>query len=106
MELKTMTNPLSVLSLIGLLASGPVMARDLGPDEALKLRDSGTVKPFETLNKAALMRHPEAKVTDTELEEEYGRYIYQVELHDPKGIHWELEFDATTGELLRDYQDK
>ncbi len=88
-----------------LLGAGLAPARDLGPDEALKLRDAGTIKSFEELNKNAIAKHPGSSVHDTELEEEYGRYIYQVELRDPQGVKWDLELDAATGAVLNDHQD-
>jgi uncharacterized membrane protein YkoI len=80
-------------------------ARDLGPDEALRLRDAGTIVSFEKLNATALAKHPGSTVTETELEEEYGKYIYQVELRDPQGLEWDLELDAVSGQLLKDHQD-
>ncbi|MGE8144633.1 PepSY domain-containing protein [Pseudomonas frederiksbergensis] len=80
-------------------------ARDLGPDEALRLRDAGTIVSFEKLNATALTKHPNSKITETELEEEYGKYIYQVELRDPQGIEWDLELDAVSGQVLKDHQD-
>ncbi|MBG4804531.1 peptidase [Pseudomonas aeruginosa] len=87
------------------LTAGLAQARALGPDEALKLRDAGTIKSFEELNKNAIAKHPGSSVHDTELEEEYGRYIYQVELRDPQGVKWDLELDAATGAVLKDHQD-
>lgn len=81
-------------------------ARDLGPDEALKLRDTGTIQSFEKLNAAAIAKHPGATLKDTELEEEHGRYIYQVELRDAQGVEWDLELDAKTGEVLKEHQDR
>ena len=80
-------------------------ARDLGPDEALRLRDAGTIVSFEKLNAIALGKHPGSTVTETELEEEYGKYIYQVELRDPQGVEWDLELDAVSGQVLKDHQD-
>ena len=80
-------------------------ARDLGPDEALRLRDAGTIVSFEKLNATALTKHPGATITETELEEEYGKYIYQVEMRDPQGIEWDLELDAVSGQVLKDHQD-
>ncbi|WP_223488702.1 PepSY domain-containing protein [Pseudomonas sp. A-RE-19] len=80
-------------------------ARDLGPDEALRLRDAGTIVSFEKLNATALAKHPGAKISETELEEEYGKYIYQVELRDPQGIEWSLELDAVSGQVLKNHQD-
>ena len=80
-------------------------AKDLGPDEALRLREAGTIQSFEKLNAAALAKHPGGTIHETELEEEYGKYIYQVELRDNKGIEWDVEFDASTGQILKDHQD-
>jgi uncharacterized membrane protein YkoI len=95
---------LSIASLIGLTAS-LAQARDLGPDEALRLRDAGTIVSFERLNASALAKHPGSTVTETELEEEYGKYIYQIELRDPQGLEWDLELDAVSGQILKDHQD-
>lgn len=85
--------------------AGLVQARDLGPDEALRLRDAGTIQSFEKLNAAALLKHPGAQVEDTELEEEYGRYIYQIELRDTERVQWDLELDAVSGEVLKNQRD-
>lgn len=85
--------------------AGVAQARDLGPDEALKLRDAGTIMSFEKLNEAAIAKHPGSAVEETELEEEYGRYVYQVELRDAQGVRWDLELDATNGQILKDHQD-
>ncbi|WAH56335.1 PepSY domain-containing protein [Pseudomonas silvicola] len=87
------------------LGATAVQARDLGPDEALRLRDAGTIQSFEKLNAAAIARHPGTTVKETELEESYGKYLYQVELRDAKGVEWDLELDAVTGEILKDHQD-
>ncbi|KAI2669451.1 MULTISPECIES: PepSY domain-containing protein [unclassified Pseudomonas] len=91
-------------SIIGMTAS-IAHARDLGPDEALRLRDAGTIVSFEKLNATALTKHPGSSITETELEEEYGKYIYQVELRDPQGLDWDLELDAVSGQVLKDHQD-
>ncbi|MCU0073635.1 PepSY domain-containing protein [Pseudomonas koreensis] len=101
--MKTLT-ALTLASIIGLTVS-TVHARDLGPDEALRLRDAGTIVSFEKLNATALARHPGSTITDTELEEQYGKYIYQIELRDPQGLEWDLELDAVSGQVLKDHQD-
>ncbi|MBV4475278.1 PepSY domain-containing protein [Pseudomonas sp. B2M1-30] len=95
---------LSIASIIGLTAS-LAHARDLGPDEALRLRDAGTIQSFEQLNATALARHPGATITDTELEEKYGKYLYQIDLRDRQGVEWDLELDAVSGQVLKDHQD-
>ncbi len=101
--MKTLT-ALSIASIIGFTAS-LAHARDLGPDEALRLRDAGTIVSFEKLNAKALEKHPGSTITDTELEEQYGKYIYQIEMRDPQGLEWDLELDAVTGQVLKDHQD-
>ncbi|WP_455230882.1 PepSY domain-containing protein [Geopseudomonas aromaticivorans] len=85
--------------------AGVAQARDLGPDEALKLRDAGTILSFDKLNAAALAKHPGATVGETELDEEYGRYIYQVDLLDAQGVQWDVELDASNAQILKDHQD-
>ncbi|MEG5263707.1 PepSY domain-containing protein [Pseudomonas sp. JDS28PS106] len=80
-------------------------AHDLDAAQGQALRDNGTIQSVEKLNAAALESHPGAKITDTELENEYGKYIYKVELQDEKGIEWDLELDAVTGQVYEDHQD-
>ena len=87
------------------LTAGLAQARDLGPDEALKLRDAGIIQTFEKLNAVVLTQHPGGTIEETELEEEYGRYIYQVEVRDAQGVQWDVELDATNGQLLKNQQD-
>jgi len=95
-----------LLAAVALTATaGVAQARDLGPDEALKLRDAGTIQSFEKLNEAALAEHPGGKLEDTELEEEYGRYLYQVEVRDAQNRKWDVELDATNGTILKNHQD-
>jgi uncharacterized membrane protein YkoI len=102
--MKTLTAVFAATALV--LTAGLAQARDLGPDEALKLRDAGTILSFEKLNAAALALHPGSKTEDTELEEEYGRYIYQVEVRDAQGIQWDVELDATNGQVLKNLRDE
>ncbi|WP_350648631.1 PepSY domain-containing protein [Pseudomonas sp. HY13-MNA-CIBAN-0226] len=101
--MKTLT-ALFTASLIAMTAS-LAHARDLGPDEALRLRDAGTIVSFEKLNATALSKHPGSTITETELEEEYGKFVYQVEMRDPQGIDWDMELDAVSGQVLKDQQD-
>ncbi|MCF4998623.1 peptidase [Pseudomonas syringae] len=101
--MKTLT-ALSLASLIGMTAS-VAHARDLGPDEAQALHDAGTIAPYDQLNANALAKHPGATITDTELEEKYGKFIYQVDMRDAQGIEWDLELDAVSGQVLKDHQD-
>lgn len=101
--MKTTHKYLLIAGLITL--AGSAQARDLGPDEALKLRDSGTIQSFEKLNALALAQHPGGVIRETELENEWGRYVYQLEVVDAQGLEWDLELDATSGQVLKNHQD-
>ncbi|WP_109513705.1 PepSY domain-containing protein [Pseudomonas ovata] len=81
------------------------VAHDIGPDEALRLQGTGIIQSFEKLNAVALAAHPGATITDTELENEYGKYVYQLDLRDAKGVDWDLEIDAATGKIRKNHQD-
>jgi len=101
--MKILTAGLAAVALA--LTAGLAQARDLAPDEALQLRDAGTILSFEQLNAAALALHPGSKTEDAELEEEYGRYIYQVEVRDAQGVQWDVELDATNAQILKNQRD-
>ncbi|MGV8835204.1 PepSY domain-containing protein [Cellvibrio sp.] len=101
--MKTTPKYLLIASFFTLAVSA--QARDLGPDEALKLRDSGTIQSFEKLNELALAQHPGGVIRETELENEWGRYVYQLEVVDAQGLEWDLELDATNGQILKNHQD-
>ncbi len=99
---------IAAAALVCLLAAlAPAMARthELGPDKVIQLYKTGNLQALEQLNQAALARHPGATITETDMEEKYGRYLYQIELRDTRGAEWDLEFDAITGELLHSRQD-
>ncbi|SQF99405.1 peptidase [Paucimonas lemoignei] len=82
-----------------------VQARDLDQDEALVLRQQGTILALEQLVGKALARHPGAKLLEAELEEKHGVYVYEFELLTTQGIVRELKFDARDGRLLKDEED-
>ena len=88
-----------------LSATALVQAKDIRLDEAIKLRDAGSIQAFDKLNALALAQHPGAVVEDTELENHWGRYVYQIELRDAQGLEWDIELDANTGEILKNQQD-
>lgn len=103
-----MKKPLVVLfataALIG--STGWVHAGDdVGPDQVVKLLQAGTIKPFDELNAAAVAKHPGATLGETELEHEYGKYVYKVELRDQAGVKWDVDIDASTGQVIGDRQD-
>jgi uncharacterized membrane protein YkoI len=101
--MKAVTALLTVAALT--LTAGIALARDLGPGEALRLRDAGTIQSFEKLDADALAKHPGSAITDIGVEEEYGKHVYQVELRDLQGVDWDVEVDAASGQVLKDHQD-
>ena len=60
---------------------------------------------FELLNAAALGKHPNGVIGETELEQEYGKYVYKVELRDAQGKQWDVDLDASSGAILADRED-
>ncbi|QEY17681.1 peptidase [Cellvibrio sp. KY-GH-1] len=99
--MKLITLITASLTLLSLTAQ----ARDLSADDAQKLRDSGNIVTFETLNKIVSAQHPKGIIYEAELDKEWGRYVYQLELIDAQGMEWDMELDAATGEILKNRQD-
>lgn len=93
------------LSVLWLAVAGQVAAHDLRQDEALRLRQEGTILSSQTFIERALERHPKARLLELELEEESGRYVYEIELLTVQGQVRELKFDASSGDLLEDEED-
>ena len=81
------------------------IARDLGQDEALRLREQGLIQPLEQLLQKALERHPGAKLLEVELEEDDDVYVYEVELLTTSGVVREIKLNASNGQLLKDEVD-
>ncbi|HBC17681.1 MAG TPA: peptidase [Alcanivorax sp.] len=101
----TLTRTTLIAALLGVAAAGTVYADDVPHQQVPQLVKDGTIQSLETLDKVALDKHPQAQITDTELENEYGRYIYQVELRDAQGQEWDVDIDASTGDVLKDERD-
>ncbi|KFE56259.1 PepSY domain-containing protein [Pseudomonas syringae] len=91
--------------LLIVLLTASVQARDLDQDEALRLRQQGTILALEQLVDKALGRHPGAKLLEAELEEKHGVFVYEFELLTTEGSVRELKFDARDGRLLKDEED-
>ncbi|SEE43532.1 Peptidase propeptide and YPEB domain-containing protein [Pseudomonas costantinii] len=96
---------LTALVAAGIIASTAAQARAVDPDKPLKIPGTVTIVAFEQLEATALALHPGSTLLDTDLDEAYGKYLYQVELEDADGIEWEVELDALTGRVLKNHQD-
>lgn len=94
-----------ILGTAALLSTMAVQADDIRIDQVSKLQQEGTILPFDKLNEIAMTQHPGGTIGETELDQEYGRYIYSLELSDAKGVQWDIDIDASNGQLLSNQQD-
>lgn len=104
--MKTLTALFAAAALT--LTAGLAQA-DVRPDQIPGLLKAGTIMDLEKLNQAALAQHPgttAANITDTELELKGADYVYQVEIRDAKGVEWDVDLNAKTGQVLSNKQDK
>lgn len=86
------------------LGTASAFADDVRIDEAQALVSKGTIQSFEKLNEAALAARA-GTITDTELEETAGKYVYEVEIRDAQGVEWDIDIDASNAEVLKIEQD-
>lgn len=96
---------LTALVAAAMIAFAAPHAWAVDPDKPLKLPSTVTIVAFDQLEATALALHPGSTLLDTDLDEEYGKYRYQVELEDANGIEWEVELDALTGQVLKNHQE-
>lgn len=101
----TLTKTTLMAAVLGVASVSAVQADDVPHSQIDTLVKDGTIQSLDKLDKVALDKHPNAKITDTDLENEYGRYIYQVELRDPQGVEWDVDIDASNGEVLGEEKD-
>jgi len=95
----------AVLALVVMAGSGAVAPADDGKAAlAARLAKNGDILPLEQILQHAQAVQP-GKVLETEFEHKRGRYIYEVEVLDNKGVVWKLKLDAKTGELIRAKQE-
>jgi uncharacterized membrane protein YkoI len=108
-EMNNQSTRLNPVFFVGLVAaifmtfSFPAKSgEDIGHVEARKLQAAGTILSLEKITEIARSIKP-GEILDTELERSYktGIYIYEIEILDPKGVVWELDINAKTGELMK-----
>jgi len=98
-------SPLAVfnwLMVLSFLVVNPtsVLADDVNQQTARKLVSSGQILSLEEIHKKALLIKS-GRIIETELERKKGRFVYEVELVDDKGLVWEIKLDAKTGQLIK-----
>ncbi len=95
-----LTVPMMALLLV---FAAPVQAgEDVSHVEVRRLQADGKILSFEKISEIARSIKP-GDILETELERnrKSGLYIYEVEILDTKGVVWELDINAGTGELIK-----
>ncbi len=76
------------------------VADDIDHEAARRLRKEGKILPLEDIVARVTARWP-GQVIETELEHDDGRYVYELELLGTDGRIREIEYDASTGEVIK-----
>ena len=100
--MKTLTAMFTAAALT--LTAGLAQA-DVPVDQIPQLVKDGKIKPLEELNKVVLKLHPGAMITDSDLDNHFNGYEYEVELRDAQGVEWDVDLNAATGEVLKNKKD-
>ncbi|MGH8728491.1 MAG: PepSY domain-containing protein [Burkholderiales bacterium] len=87
-----------------LLAAAPAFADD-DSKEAKRLLEAKEILPLENIIKKSAELYPGGRVIETELDDGFNRHVYEVEIVDARGVVWDVDFDAKTGEVIKSEQD-
>ena len=103
--IQAMKNPLllGTIPLLLLLFGNAAFGSD-DHETARRLSDAGEILSLETILQRAQQYQP-GRVLEVEFDNDRGQYIYEVEILNAKGVVWELELDARTGQLLERKQE-
>ena len=101
--MKTLTALFTAAALT--LTAGLAQAADVPVDQIPQLVKDKKIMPLEELNQIVLKLHPGATITDSDLDQHPSLYEYEVELKDAKGVEWDVDLNAATGEVLKNKQD-
>lgn len=100
--MKTLTALFTAAALT--LTAGLAQA-DVPVDQIPQLVKDKKIKPLEELNQNVLKLHPGATITDSDLDNHFNSYEYEVELRDAAGVEWDVDLNAATGEVLKNKKD-
>lgn len=82
------------------LTSANVFADDVSAEKATLLVEQGVIMPLETLDEKALAIKP-GQISDRDLEQDDGRYEYELDIRQESGQKWDITLDASTGEAIK-----
>lgn len=98
--IRSNTCKLLIAGAIAVLLSALPAAAETDQAMARKLRADGIILPLETIVAKAQVAKP-GELLEAELDQDQGRYIYEVEILDAAGQVWEIKLDAGTAKLLK-----
>jgi uncharacterized membrane protein YkoI len=84
--------------------SEAVVASSADQDRARALRSAGTIVPLEQIIDQVRARRIE-RILEVELESNDTGHYYEIEALDDQGRVRKLEYDATTGRLIKEQDD-
>jgi uncharacterized iron-regulated membrane protein len=92
---------LSTLAVVlAMVLTSPLALADSEQDRARAAVQAGKVLPLKTLLERMEREHP-GQVLEVELEQDDGRWIYEIKLLQPGGRLVKLELDAASGAVLQ-----
>ncbi|WP_130907626.1 MULTISPECIES: PepSY domain-containing protein [unclassified Pseudomonas] len=100
--MKTLT---ALFTAAALMLTAGLAQADVPVDQIPQLVKEGKIKPLEELNQIVLKLHPGATITDSDLDNHFNGYEYEVELRDAKNVEWDVDLNAATGEVLKNKKD-
>lgn len=91
---------LSCAALLSMGSAAVFADDDVSSAEAARLVEEGKIQSLQSLEEKALSVKS-GQITDRDLEHEYGRYIYKLDIRADDGTDWDIALDAATGEVLK-----
>ena len=85
---------------MAMVLTSPLSIADNEQDRARAAVQAGNVLPLKTVLERLEREHP-GQVLEVELEQDDGRWIYEIKLLQTGGRLVKLELDATSGAVLR-----
>ena len=96
---------LSRLILLGSMAfSAGVLGEHLDHDSVKRLREEGRILSMSEMMRRAALIQP-GQLLDAELEQDAGRYVYEIRILDMGGRIHEFKLDASSGALIESPPD-
>lgn len=90
---------ISMAAITLMLSAGSGLADQETQREAQLMR-AGDILRFGAILRTANQFRPGGVVTEVDLDDEAGIYIYEVEVVSRGGIEWDVDYDAKTGAVL------